>query len=99
MDCDLTMDTDGIRRAAALLDEARRIYRVEHDNYLDFWLPDGALGTSPVARDAVARVRARTIQAIELTSRLADAAADTVASLRHSADGFDRIELECRAGG
>lgn len=99
MDCHLTVDTDGLRRAAALLDEASRIYGLEHLERLDTYLPDSALSSSPTAREAAAMVRARTVQAAELTRRLADAVADIAAELRRLAGWFEISERLCLAGG
>lgn len=99
MDCELTLDTDGIRSAATLLDEASRDFGPTSRYITTFGLTDSSLGTSPTARDAVARVRACTIRAVELTTRLAAAAADLADSLRYSAADFDRTELNCLAGG
>lgn len=99
MGCDLEVDTDGIRRAAALLDEASSIYRAENLHRLCPVMPQGSLGSSPTAREATARVRARTFQVVELTSRLADAAADMAGWLRHVAEGFDVAERVCLTGG
>lgn len=98
MPCDLDVDTDAIRAAAAAAHDAADYFEQPCH------LPDaselhGAIchGSASV-REALRLTIRRAEQGLAAAQRLADLTRDTAASLEAAAGSFDQAELLCRSG-
>ncbi|MEP6562932.1 MAG: hypothetical protein ABJD68_17870 [Nakamurella sp.] len=93
MAVDLAVETDLLRQAADLLDDASAIFDGRTSPALPGCpLTDSSLGNSAVAREVVGAARRRVSQAIEAAVLLAAAATDGAGRLRGTAMAFDNTE-------
>lgn len=92
MPVDLEVDTDLLRQAAAVLDDAAAIATGSAPVVIAYPLTDTSLGNSAVAREVVGAAGRRVAQAIEAIALLAAMAADGAGKLRSAAIAFDNAE-------
>lgn len=98
MGCDLEVDTDAIRGAAALLGQAAQEIRGLPLAGPPPPLADHAAGSTAVAREASCSASTRAQQALEAAAALAAQAEELASALRQAADMFEAAEALCRAG-
>ena len=95
MAVDLEVDSDMLRRAADILDDAAGLFDGRlSPNLADFPLIDGSLGHSAVAREVVAAAGRRVAQALQTTVLLAALATDDAGKLRSAASAFAATETQ-----
>ena len=92
MSADLTVETDLIRQAAAVLDEASTTFDAGGQANICSPLHDGSLGPSAVAREVAGAASRRVEQALEAARLLADHATQTADRLRAAAAAFEAAE-------
>jgi len=93
MAVDLAVDTDLLRQAADVLDEASALFHGRASPEVAvFPLTDASLGNSAVAREVVAAAGRRVAQAIESTVLLATLITDDAGKLRSAAAAFATAE-------
>ena len=92
MSADLTVETDLIRQAAAVLDEASTTFDTGGQTSLCSPLHDGSLGPSALAREVAGAASRRVEQALEAARLLADQASQTAVGLRATATAFEAAE-------
>ena len=93
MAVDLAVDTDLLRQAADVLDDASAVFSGPTSSArLDFPLTDSSLGRSAVAREVVGAAQRRVTQAIEVAAQLATLATDSAGRVRSTATSFDNAE-------
>jgi len=92
MSADLTVETDLIRQAAAVIDEASMTFDDGGQANICSPLHDGSLGPSAVAREVAGAASRRVEQVLEAAMLLADHASQTADRLRAAADAFEAAE-------
>jgi hypothetical protein len=92
MSADLTVETDLIRQAAAVLDEASTTFDGGGQASICSPLHDGSLGPSAVAREVASAASRRVEQALEAARLLAGLASQTADRLRAAAAAFEAAE-------
>jgi conjugal transfer/entry exclusion protein len=95
MSCDLEVDTDRLRAAAALL---HRVADVARTVSCPRTVPDHAAGGSAAAREALRLAVTRSKQAYQANGMLAESAARLADLLAEVARQFDAAEALCRTG-
>ena len=98
MSCDLQVDTDRVREAAALLRRAAERFTAESPGRSPT-LGEHAAGGSATAREALRTARVRAEQACQAAANLTDAAARMAVLLDRAGAQFDAAEALCRGAG
>lgn len=94
MGADLTVETDLIRQAAAVLDEASSTFNGGGQASICSPLHDGSLGPSAVGREVAIAASRRVEQTLEAARLLAEHASDTADRLRAAAAAFEAAESD-----
>jgi hypothetical protein len=92
MSADLTVETDLIRQAAAVLEDASTTFTAGGQASICSPLHDGSLGPSAVAREVASAASRRVEQALEAARLLAQHANQTADRLRDAAAAFEAAE-------
>ena len=98
MTVDLAVETDLIRQAADVLDEAASSFDPSCEQAWDCPLTDESLGSSAVAREVAGAAARRVLQACEVARSLAGLSTDAASRLRAASDAFDAAEAAAIAG-
>lgn len=89
---ELLVDTGLLRAAAAIADDAARLFAGAGGRDEGCRLTDDSLGTSPAAREVVHSASRRVREALEVARRMADASTQTAARMGDVAASFERME-------
>jgi hypothetical protein len=92
MSADLTVETDLIRQAAAVLEDASTSFTAGGQASMCSPLHDGSLGPSAVAREVAGAASRRVEQTLEAARLLAERATQTADRLRAAAAAFEAAE-------
>lgn len=98
MSCDLDVDTDQIRRAVLVLDEAARDLITQPAGGRAGSLADDTIGDSAVGRQALRLAVTTVTQGAESADILGRYTRWLMDSLTRSADLFEQAEAMCRLG-
>jgi hypothetical protein len=98
MSCDLHVDTDGLRRAAAHLQRASTDFAGRPASQPPAAPGEHAAGSAAAGREALRAALSRSLQAVQAAGMLAALAEDLAGRVTAAAVRFEDAEELCRGG-